>query len=84
MMAAFDKEDFKLKHVSCRLPSSLKCFRITLISSTNASPWLKKILKMNVRQWSRITHFINISFTMVEENFENTHLRMVQSGPQFD
>ena len=31
-----------------------------------------------------LTHFFNISFTMVEGNFENTYLKMLQNGPQFD
>ena len=31
-----------------------------------------------------LTHFFNISITMVEENFENTCLKKLQNGPQFE
>ena len=31
-----------------------------------------------------LTHFFNISITMVEGKFENTCLKKLQNGPQFE
>ena len=58
-----------------------------LISSLFPSPWLKKNLEVYLWRCTSMTFILTnfgiITFTIVEEIFENSSLKMVQNYPNF-